>query len=274
MNTPKRLNAVLYLDRNRIDFFSLQTPNILTLVFPPDVVSNVDVINFKECRNLIKSFIETNKILPSNITIIASKNILFEKDFPKTDENVTEQVQKFTDNIPFENLYSKVYQLEKSVRISALNKDYFDLVKKTFEENGSIIISAEPIWAMGNEQITQNGLDSNTAHELLMHTESIKGYNFLHAEPTSITTQQNKENFFSNPKNKRAIVLLLVFIILVVVLIVVILTTQPPAKPKATSKPVSIPTLIPTSLPLISPTISTLQIASPSGQKAPPRITP
>lgn len=212
--------AVIYLDRNRLDFYGSNVSSVLTLVFPTQVVDNLEILNPVEIKNLIISFIKLNKISPTNLIIVFSKNIIFEKEFEKTIPNIEEATQKFIDAIPFENIISKVYHLEKIDKVIAINKDFYEYVKNNFESAGFTTDIIVPDWALGSNINIQNGLDIDSAKVILERLELIKLYNLSIHQDNSIPLKSGiNNNSVKNQNNTRTFILLSVFAVLLVILI-------------------------------------------------------
>src|SRR3989344_7333675 len=101
MDFNAKKSAVLFLDRNRFDFYIDGAKNVLSLPFSETIINAMDVINPQELENQIRAFVQQSGINPANIIIILSPNVVFEKDIQAADiQSVEHEIEKFKDSIP------------------------------------------------------------------------------------------------------------------------------------------------------------------------------
>lgn len=262
--------GVIYLQRDRFQIFTTLQPVVANFPFVNEIVRDLDVVNGEIFANILKVFIESNKILPCNFTIVLADNVCFIKDFPSnstppeagaTPEQIREQKKAekkelekgekdFVEHVPFEKVASKSFPIQNGERVFATNQELFDLIKNSFESQGSSVEAVIPGEIFGNNLGTLSALTSEAAALVFQMTPNLKQYNLLvqqFTEPEEVEKKGEFEVAESQPvlpaKNdhKREIMLGAIFGVLVIVLIVVyFMSNQKPTKTQSqASTPVS-----------------------------------
>lgn len=265
MNTNgKKFNGVVFLQRSRCDFYSTQFGQTLRLEIPTTVMRDLEIIKYDQLVALIKTFIETNKIMPAQLLFVLSDEILFYKDFNHFILNSEDpELQQFLSHIPFDYVTTKTYKLEKGSRVIATNKDIFYLFKKAFAGFGFEVQSVVPSFTLGVSLNFSNGLTPEIAQLFLKKTEQVKQQNLL----TTMVVTEQKPKSEGEPKKynkKRLYIMLGFFGFLILILFIVSYQAFSPVKnaPTTTQPPV-------VSRPL--PTMKQELEITPSTQSAIPR---
>lgn len=258
---------VLFLDRSGFSVFQDTLPNIAKFNFTQDIVANLDVVNKEKFVNLLATFIQINKILPSSIALVLSDNIIYEKDLENVlqkpnapaeplglkvqgsvDKDHKEEIQGFLDNVPFEEVLAKVIKTDKVSRIVTVNKSLVMTIADVFVNKGSTIEAIVPGFMYGSNVNFTAGLTQNNIQAILEGSEVIKVGNLLTGQQ-KVNSGQSLENgqkeqlvgaesFFSDgekkPQNFRQYLLVSIFVTLLVILAVVYLnlgaSQTPPQK--------------------------------------------
>ncbi len=219
----------IYLRVNSLDFYSSKSTNGAHLDFAQTSVRDLELINKVELVEKIKSFVDQNKIPPSNIIIVLSDSVYFEKDFldlPIDQQDIA--VNNFLENVPFESVASRLYTIERGVKIVAANKELYQAIKEAFESKGFVIESVTPSIILGSSLIDEAGglnIDSVTT---IFNKYNLLKQNNLDINKISInTSSQKKENPYKaeHTINKRLIVLAAFFVVLLVILVMVIVSS-------------------------------------------------
>lgn len=263
---------ILFLDRSGFSIFQDTLPNIAKFNFTPDIVANLDVVNKDQFASLIATFIQINKIVPSGLALILSDNIIYEKDLvnipqkPTTsptplgletplgaDKEHKEEVQKFLENVPFEDVLAKVVKTDKSNRIVAVNRDLVMTIADVFRSKGATIEAIIPGFVYGPNVNFAAGLTQNNIQVVLGESEILRLGNLLTDQQTIIAPQsleiEQKEKE-KKPQSLRQFILVGVFITLLVILGVVYLNMGASPTPPESKNSVVIPTNIPSSIPI------------------------
>lgn len=240
MDFSKTKQCILFLDRNRFDYFDGTTGQIITMPFPETIISSLDVLSVEGFEQQIKLFIEQNKLLPTNIVVILSSNVLFEKDIVDVPvDQQTAEVEKFLDIVPFDNLATKLIPLQKGVRISAVNKDLCDSLATGFEKCGFKIESIIPYEELQPEIMQFTALDGPTLTVIMKKIDSIKNFSFvfdmkiparekakLQTSDKNSSQQKMAPDKKEAPNKIRIIALIIIFGILIAVLAFMLLRSS------------------------------------------------
>lgn len=226
---------ILFVDRNGFSIFQETLANILRLNFPPEAVANLDVINKDGLITLIDSFIEKNKVLSSNLIVILSDEIIYEKDIERQGlaghesemESIKRQdieIQNFLENVPFEEVLAKAIKVENTTRLVAVNKDLVSSIVDPFRKKGSIVLAIVPSFLYGKSVSFAGGLNKLNALEVLRKSEIAKTGN-LQTDHKQVNASQDlgqKEGQIEKPQKTRQYILIGVFLILLIVLGIVL----------------------------------------------------
>jgi hypothetical protein len=270
---------VIYIDRSGFSLYQDTLPNIARFHFTPDLIRHSDVLSKDQVVSLISTFITLNKIVGSSLVVILSDDIIYVKDLPVPqkpnpsvqvasqkqqevvdDKTQQDEVQKFLEIVPFEDVLAKVIKTTNLNRIVAVNNDLVATIAGAFVDKGSNLEGVIPAFMYG--QSFSNGLTQNSSKTVLENGENFKAGNLLtNQEKVSLAqtfmgdlklsavTVENKK-----PKNTRQYILIGVFGLLLVVLgIVSYFSLVPQSVPQKPAKTSSVKKLI---KPSVSPTVS------------------
>lgn len=261
---------ILFIERNGFSLFQDTLPNIPKFNFTPDLVANLDVVNKEQFVNLLATFIQINKIVPSSLAVILSDNVIYVKDLtnpvekpipsqglsvePNADKEHKDEIQNFLENIPFEEILAKVIKTGEGGRIVAVNKDLVMTIADAFVNKGSIIEAIIPSFLYGPNVNFTLGLAQDNVSAILEGSEIVRVGNLL-TDQQKMNSQQSLETETKEkekkPQNLRQYILVGVFTALLVIFVVVFLnlgaSQTPPGKNIKSSSvnTVSVPTTTP-----------------------------
>lgn len=219
IDNPKKQLGAFYLDRNQAFYFEEGVSIPLQLDFPPDIVSDLEIIHKNKFEALVQAFIDVHKIIPKNLLIVLSREITFEKDF--VDESIVsvdKEMKNFLDFVPFENVLSKTYKLSKKTKVVAVNKTVCDTLRQTFESQNFSVMYIIPA-AMIQEVVIETS-KSIDLHLILKKIDALKQYNLLDAkELVNMPMAKNKK-----PVSLRMVVLLGILCLLVIIFLALFYT--------------------------------------------------
>lgn len=270
---PVKGTGVIYLQRDKFQIYTSLQANPIEFRFVPDIVRDMDVVNKDLFENIVKIFIQTNKIPPSNLTIVLSDTVCFVNDILLPDKateqtpaqpqspdqkktqdaedkkEIDHQEEIFLDHVPFESVASTRFPLQKGIRIYATNEELFDEIITTFEKEGFTTDSVLPGALFGNNINILPTLTPIAANLIIQNSPALKQYNLLsqqthESEKIEPATQPEegtdlpKEKPKPKTDKKRLIVLGSVFGVLIIILIVVYISSTQNASTQA-QQPVS-----------------------------------
>lgn len=204
--------GIIVLERNSLYFYGSNILNtVLRLDFPPEIARDLEIFDKQKISDYVKSFILNNRISSANLLLILSQSVIFEKILPPMEQDKLEiEMQKFLDNVPFENIISRNFSIDKNYRIIATNKTFVDIVKAVFETKGFVFESTLPYFFV--KQNSNSGIDLQSAKNVLNNFDSLKQQNYsIHDQNISMDRIKNSnEVSFNAIKNKKTISLILI----------------------------------------------------------------
>jgi len=188
MESAKKETGVVFIDKNSLYFYS--PTNTLGFAFSADAVKDFDLLSREKLSEEIKTFIEQNKISPVDLILIVSENASFIKDLvtesdhsgalestqkENQKENVEQEIQNFTDNVPLENICVKIFKFDKATRVTVVNRDLLEAIKDTLEKYNFRILFAIPAFSLIRLNIQPNiGFTNDTAKTVIQKSDSVK----------------------------------------------------------------------------------------------------
>lgn len=248
--------GVIYLHRDRFEIFSPIPPRILEFNFVTDLVRDMEIINKDFLLNILKIFIQNNKLSPTNLIIVVANNACFIRDFTrdttektpveKTQE-INAQIDEFLEHVPYEEVAGKSLDFQKGIRVFAVNQELYEVLKFAFEQEGFAVDSVIPAGVFANEIQQLPALTLPGANSIIQNSFMVKKYNFLnnpiqehqvkqeaHEEPVEeVQVQEVDQDTPPKPKNdhKREIMLGGLFGFLLIVLVIVYYVSNTPVQP-------------------------------------------
>lgn len=216
-----------YLQRNLIVFFGTEINGVFSLDLKEDVVKDLEVIDAEKLENQIKVFVSNFKLPPCNLILVLSDALVFQKDIiGVSSQDIDSYVQNFLDNVPIENIFSKLFPIENGVKVIAVNKQLFESVGRAFQNLGFVVLSVIPEILLGKNIVdAQTGIDTDIS-PFFSNLDFIKTNTmWSHAVQLHTSSVQAKKEQVPN-NNKRMYVLLGVFVTLLVVLILMIVVKR------------------------------------------------
>lgn len=258
MDTVKRKQAVLYIEANRLFFYPGPAGNTVQLAFPQDMVSDLEVLNPQKFLNLFLVFFQTQKIPPSEILCVFAQATVFEKEFPLGEKK--ESVQQFLDYVPFDDILSKQFTINKKLRVFAINGQLYNIVKQASEKSNCVSVAVVAYTSL--LEIIPELSQKVDLPLMLSRFDSCRQFSL----ETNVPQQTILPDKMPPKKqNKRLYLLLGVFGVLIAILVAMVFSTfHTPNTPPTTNTPRSLPvtslttpTIVP-SLPIVHSSASAL----------------
>lgn len=228
----RKYQCILYVSKNSIRFYDPTYNTVFSIPGIENCIKDLEIINIQQLDTAIKSFVEANKLVSAYLLILLASDALFEKNtqgvMGSQNDQHEEATQQFLDNVPFENVAVRIFQLDgKMLHIVATNRDLIDALANSFEKEGFVPSYVLPEYALG--QPIPN-FDLSAAILTLKKLDSIKGFGIVtedkpvqqKTEKTTTASQVKKES----PKNTRQWILIGVFVVMLIVLGIVLYTSM------------------------------------------------
>lgn len=227
MDFTNKQTIICYIDTNKIIFFQGLSGALLELNFPQEVISHLDLLHKEAFENLIESFITQNQIIGDQVVIVYSPQSAFEKNLEEQETRKDEEeIQKFIDMVPFEDVLSKTYRANKKIKVVAINGRLHESIKNVFNKKKFQIYAAIPssILQENFSELREN-IDLGF---ILKRLESIKQYSMVNGSAIGVQVPEVKPEAKKN--NKRLYILGGIFGALLVILIIMVITILLPQK--------------------------------------------
>ncbi|HKB88057.1 MAG TPA: hypothetical protein VKC53_00240 [Patescibacteria group bacterium] len=221
-------DIVILLERDK--FYLYTDGFILSLNFPPNMYSDLDIKDRDAFFNLVTNFIQANKVEPSQILFVISEVACFSKDFPVKDPNDTSKVdeasQSFVDAVPFNSVLSRIYKTPAFYRVVATNLDLVDTIVDAFTAKGFGLTAVVPA-NIYPEYGAVRELTVDFAKHIIDTRDKMKMSSMVGQKEASpenhneISTSTSKDS-----KSKLLPYLLIGFTVLLIILVVVLVTRK------------------------------------------------
>lgn len=252
------VHGVLYLERDKFLLSLDSRADVLSYVFPPKAVSNLDILDSDGLKQSLADFIKQNKIVVNNLIIVLSNAVIFEQDFKTEQEGL---VQEFLDNVPYETISIKKIPITGGTKVLIGNATFYTLVADVFKQNGCHLDFVIPEKALGGPI---GAFNASTARLILTQQEALSKFQFVVDATTENTTDfkpPERKKVVVHKKNYTLLYTLPVFVLLIIVLAVMMIQQMTPQKKATTS---ALASTIPTVRPLAPTTQSTTQEVVPT----------
>lgn len=246
--------AVLFLNRQSVRYLSATEDKSKELIFNSEIVSGLEVKKTDLLNDQVRLFIEQNKIPPGPFVVLLAEEICLVKIFPEgTQETKKEEIKKFLDLVPFENVRSKIYPFEKGLKLYAVNRDYYEIVEAAFEKYGFRAEATTPLSMLG-----PGTTDKNIFTKLNLAKQSS-----LSGQTSYFEMNDQQRELLA--RNKRLTIMLGIFGALILILVFMIIFVLKPFE----TKPRIIRVVKPSEQTVVSPVVP---VASEAGEIDPREI--
>ncbi len=249
MDAGKKKQGVLYIEGNSLFFYPGENNQMVQFAYPQDSVGDLEILNPQKFSEALLLFFQSQKIPPSEILFVFSPTMLFEKESAVDDKR--EIVQAFLDYVPFDEVLSRSFPMNKKIRTFAINGDFYHILRQIIEK--CTCVSAGVVAYTSLVESTPELSQKVDLPLILAKFDTFKQFSLeqiTQQQEVSTTTVTN-----TKPSNKRVFLLLGVFGILVIFLIgMIFFTNQTTQSPAVNTAPRSLPPAIST-IPSVIPTV-------------------
>lgn len=214
--------GIVFVLPNFFFYFTNNGATGLRFDFPASSVNDLEVINNTEFEQLIKTFIDQSQMPPTNIMIVLSNAVCFDRDFSSpTQTGLEEEIKLFLENVPFENLETKRFAIENGVKVVVANKDFYTSIKSSFENKKFSVDGVSCVFAIGDILGDQTNLTPQAIATLFEKYSTFKQNSFLASEKPTPVVSQNPQ-IKTSKINIRLMALSGIFILLIIILLLVV----------------------------------------------------
>lgn len=188
--------GIVFLDRNGFLLFSDSIGQVLQFNFPPTVVRDLEIINRDQLDAMIAGFFKQSGLVPFQIAILLSDNLLFEKIFTvPQDEKGQKELELFMDNLPFEHVGSIIFTDSES-KFIATNKELYRGISSSFEKLSCTVNAIVPAFVVGFDINQMVQVTPQVASDIYRKAASLRQFSFLtdHAKISAPTKEEGKKD--------------------------------------------------------------------------------
>jgi hypothetical protein len=270
--------GVLFITRQQLFIYIEGTTNVVTYLFTPDVVRDLDVINQDILHEKIAGLITQQQLPPASFYVILSNQTLFSKQVMATDVSQKKvDEEKFLSTIPFETPSVRDIAMGSNTYTVVANEQLFSAFSAVFAKEGSEFLLVLPEFLFSKELNLTQGLTVQSAQTLLKKAQEFKAYSFIRKdlpdEGPSVNGQTDNKKFklqVSGGKSNRLFIIVGVLVMLIGVFLAAFLLFQqsrevepPPAAVLEEPTPIPSPE-IPEEFQIVNPATSGAELATPS----------
>lgn len=247
----KKINAIIFVERNKILFYYKGSTSTLQLNLGPDVIEDLEIINREKLEHLLNNLFQSPNIKGKefDVTVIFSQSATFEKDLTNVNSKAEfDETQRFLDMVPFEEILNNSYRINKKTKIVAANKIFYNIIKQILEKNNAEVILVLPMAVLVNAiPDLKNKIDFSLIES---KQESLKQYSLIDLVEMGLGGEVTNSIGIKR-KDVRLYLLILVMIGLFLILIYMVYATFI-ALPKKNIAPIN-SNIVPTVMPIITP---------------------
>ena len=194
-----------------------------SILFPGNVVSNMEVLNSDALYALIKEWTEKHPMKDTEIVWIFGPDVVFEHTMEDSESQEWDSVVvKFLDLLPFEEVESRVYSGTTGTKVVAINKDFYNALRRGFSLQG-LGTAAEIAYSSLDKLAGSQGLNQQVHRYVVKNLDAIEKKRILSDIIEKILPNSETSG---GDKSKSSLPLLLgVFVVLLAVLGLVIWRT-------------------------------------------------
>ena len=219
----KKSILVLFIDRNRFQFYGANFTGVETLDVPEAYLRDLDVVNHDGLYTLVKQWIKQHSLSGVQLILVFAETSYFEKVFSSAQPAEQEtEIIKFLDAVPFESAITKVYDVPNGKRPVAINKALYEAIRQGFLLQGLPTKGAIPIFTLGALG-TRRALDTEMGEYVLKNIDALLRQSLIEVQDSSAPSPQGPAGQMAAPAKKSNLPLLLgAFGVLLIILLVVV----------------------------------------------------
>lgn len=230
---------IFYIEPTRGIFLGDNLAEMKEIQFPPEIVSNLEIIDKEKLEDLLKEALESFHIFPESLTIILSSAVTFDKDITAIPpEKRVLEIKQFLEIVPFQENSSKIFTVGKKTLVVVANNTSLEILSSFFRKEQFQLAAVVPLILMQeqNPQLAEH-LDPSF---LTSRVDSFKQYSMINSD--QVITHLNIQNPQEKKKsNSRLYILAIVFVGLILILgVVIVISQQQTNSPSTTISPTAI----------------------------------
>jgi hypothetical protein len=218
--------VIVFVDRNRLQFYGGKLSSIVALDIPPTIASDIEITNRDGFYTLVNQWMKQNAVGGSQLFFVLSPATYFEKVVSATTDTEQEtEILKFYDMVPFEELLTKVISAGPTLpkRAFATNSDFIEALKHAFLLQGFRVVGVIPAMLLGSLS-AKRWMDAEMGAYVVKHFAELQGQTVVASDDLQAPFPNASTNIPTTANNPRLMIMVSIFGVLLLALIVVVFT--------------------------------------------------
>jgi hypothetical protein len=212
---------IVFVDRNRLQFYGGKSSSVIAMDIPTTIVSDVEVVNRDSLYTLVNQWMKQNALGGNQLFFVLSPSVYFEKVITSaTDTEQETEILKFYDMVPFEELLTKVITgappMQK--RAFATNSAYIEALRHAFLLQGFHVVGVIPAMLLGS-LAAKRWMDEEMGAYVVKHIDALQAASVI-TNDDQVPVSGTSASMPTIANNPRLMILVSVFGVLLLGLIV------------------------------------------------------
>lgn len=214
--------VVVFVDRNRLQFYGSRLQGILTLEIPATLFKDLDIVTKDGFYTFVNQWIKQNNLGGAQLLFVLSPMTYFERVVIATEESRQEtEILSFYNSVPFEDLATRVVTIDGKKHAIAANREFIEGIRHAFMLQGYHVSAVIPAVLLGTLS-SKRWLDAETGVYVVKHAETLVGQNIVEFEEPNVAPPASGVPTEKN--NPRLMIMVGIFGVLLLALIVILFT--------------------------------------------------
>ena len=210
--------VVVFIDRNRLQFYSSRLSDILTLEIPATFSKDLDIVNKDGFYTLVNQWVKQNSLSGAQLFFILSPMTYFERIITAAEESRQEtDILSFYNSVPFEELATRVVTIDGKKHAVAVNREFIESIRHAFMLQGYHVIAVVPAVLLGI-LAAKRWLDKEMGAYVVKHIDTLTAQNIVDSEEQNVAAPASRVPTEKN--NPRLMIMVGIFGVLLLTLIV------------------------------------------------------
>ncbi len=216
--------VLVFIDHSGITFFGGSLTEMVVVIVPETIIRDMEVLSKDGLYSLIKDWVKKYNLIGSQIVMIFSETMYFEKIFVQTEQSQVEtDILIFFEMVPYESIWSKVYPEKGGKRAIAVSRAFYEGLHQGFLLQGLPTKAVIPSFVLGDFE-KQHSLDHKLATHILENLDRLCKMSLLDTHESNVIRPEAPISISSDQGKKKSTLpmLLSVFGLLLLVLGIVV----------------------------------------------------
>lgn len=213
---------IVYIDRNRLQFYGGGLSSIAAMDLPPAIVMDLEVVNRDGLYTLVNQWMKQNALGGNQLFFVLSPAIYFEKVIASISDTEQEtEILKFYDMVPFEELLTKVISAGPVTpkHAFATNSAYIEALRHAFLLQGLRVVGVVPAMLLGS-LAAKRWMDAEMGAYVVKHFDELRNQTVVASDDSQLAIQTANTAGPTSANNPRLMILVSIFGVLLLSLII------------------------------------------------------